>query len=142
MLEDTFKTLSIPLGLIAVIAAVLLFVGLDVNTVFLSVGALAGVPLAVSLLIDVLKYAGAINDGVAGKLSAVLNLIVFAAMAVQMKFYPTFDVIALDAQLLAFVKVAGMVFVYMTGLVSTKQIHYFFAHVVGIKAFSLSGEPF
>ena len=137
-LESIFKSLGLPMGIVAVIVAVLGAFGLSADEITAVSITLVGVQLCVSLFIDVLKYAGVVNDGDAGKWSAAINLIIFCAVALQLRFIPAFDVAGLDAQLMNFAKIAGLVFIYVTQITGTKQAHYLFAHTVGIKAFSHS----
>lgn len=122
-LKDIFKTLGIPLALVAVIVALLAWAGLTVEQLSVVATSLVGLQLFGAFLIDVLKYVGVVNDGTAGKWSAVFQLIALVVVAVLLRFYPTFDIHSLDNQLLELAKVLGMVFAYITQLIGAKAVH-------------------
>lgn len=135
-LEDLFKTLGIPLTLIAVIVAVLAMFGLSLDQITTVAVSLVGLQLLCSFLVDVLKWAGVVNDGTSGKWSAALNLVTLTGVAVWTKFFPTFDLQALDNQLLELGKVLVMVFAYITQIVGTRNVHQLTVRGLGIKAFT------
>jgi hypothetical protein len=135
-LEGVFKTLGLPLGLIVVIGATLTFLGVPLEIVLSVAAGLVGVQLLLSLMLDVLKWAGALPDKLAGIVSAVANLLVLGAVIAALKFFPNFDIAGLDKQLLELAKVLGYLFVYITQIVGTKSIHGFATRVLGIQAFS------
>jgi hypothetical protein len=122
-IESTFKTLGIPLALVAVIVALLAWAGLTLEQLYVVAASLVGLQLFLSFLIDVLKYAGVVNAGTAGKWSAVFNLVTLIGVAVYLKFFPTFDIATVDNQLLELAKVLGLVFAYMTQIIGTKAVH-------------------
>ena len=122
-LEDVFKTLSIPLALVAVIVALLAWVGLTLDQLYVVAAALVGLQLLCSFLIDVLKYAGVVDAGTSGKWSAVFNLVTLIGVAIWLKFFPTFDIYALDKQLLDLAKTLIVVFAYITQMLGTKAVH-------------------
>lgn len=122
-LEDTFKTLGLPLVLVAVIVALLAWVGLTLEQLYVVAAALVGLQLLISFLIDALKYAGVVNDGTSGKWSAVINLLMLIGVAIWLKFFPTFDIYALDEQLYDLAKVLILVFAYITQIIGTKKVH-------------------
>jgi len=135
-LEETFKTLGIPVGLILVVGAVLTYLGTPLDLVLSIALGLVGCQFALSLLIDVLKWGGALPDKIAGVISAVANLVVLVGIVVALKFFPSFDINALDKQIYELAKVLGIVFVYITNITGTKGWHLFFTRVLGIAAFS------
>jgi hypothetical protein len=122
-LEDTFKTLGLPLALVAVIVALLAWAGLTLEQLYVIAAALVGLQLLISFLIDVLKYAGVVNDGTSGKWSATFNLITLVGVAIWLKFFPAFDLYAVDKQLLELAKALIVVFAYITQIVGTKAVH-------------------
>jgi len=122
-LEDTFKTLGLPLALVAVIVALLAWAGLTLEQLYVVAAALVGLQLFTSFLIDVLKYAGVVNAGTAGKWSAAFNLATLIGVAIWLKFFPAFDIYAADSQLFELAKVLGLVFAYMTQMIGTKAVH-------------------
>lgn len=137
-LKKIFSTLGLPLALVAVIVALLSWLGLDLDSIVAVAVTLVGLQLMGSFLIDALKYAGVINDGSSGKWSAAFNLIALAAVAVWMKFFPAVDIHAVDNQLLEFAKVCIYVFAYITQIVGTKRVHQVAVQNFGIRAFSFS----
>ena len=122
-LEDIFKTLGLPLALVAVIVAFLAWVGLTLEQLYVVVASLVGLQVFLSFLIDVLKYAGVVNAGTSGKWSAVFNLVALIGVAAWLKFFPNFDIYAADAQLLELAKVLALVFAYITQIIGTKAVH-------------------
>jgi hypothetical protein len=122
-IEIAFKTLGIPLALVAVIVALLAWAGLTLEQLYVVAASLVGLQLFLSFLIDVLKYAGVVNAGTAGKWSAVFNLVTLIGVAVYLKFFPTFDIVAVDNQLLELAKVLGLIFAYITQIIGTKAVH-------------------
>jgi hypothetical protein len=141
-LESIVKSLGLPLGVVALIVAVLGLFGLSAEQITGVAVVLVGAQLCIALLINVLKWSGVVNDGTAGKWSAVFNAIIFVGVAVHLKFFPTFDVIGLDAQLFEFAKTAGVVFLYVTQVIGAKGYHNLLVRGFNIKSFSFSGEPF
>lgn len=122
-LEDIIKTLGLPLALVAVIVAFLAWVGLTLEQLYVVVASLVGLQYFLSFLIDVMKYAGVVNAGTSGKWSAIFNLLTLIGIAVWLKFFPSFDIHAADAQLLELAKVLALVFAYITQIIGTKAVH-------------------
>lgn len=122
-LKDIFKTLGIPLALVAVIVALLAWFGLTLEQLYVVAASLVGLQLFQSFLIDVLKWAGVVDDGTAGKWSAVFNLITLVGLVIYLRFFPTFDIYAVDNQLLELAKVLGVIFAYVTQMIGTKAVH-------------------
>ena len=135
-LKTIFKTLGLPLALVAVIVALLAWAGLDIGQIEIVAASLIGLQLAISFLIDVLKYSGAINDGTAGFWSAFFNLLALVAVAFWMKFYPAFDIHSLDNQIGELAKLLGLIFAYITQMIGTKAVHRFSVDKLEIEAFS------
>ena len=122
-LKKIFQTLGLPLGLVAVIVALLAWIGLTLDQLAAVAVTLVGLQLMQAFLIDLLKYVGVVDDGTAGKWSAAMNLLTLIAVAVYLKFFPTFDVQAADGQLYEFAKLCIYVFAYVTQIVGTKNVH-------------------
>lgn len=135
-LKEILGELGLPLGLIALFAAVLGLLGVDLDHILTIVGGLTGTFALIALLINVLKWVGVIKDGSAGKWSAGANLVVVVTVAVVFKLYPSFDFGTVDAHILEFVKVAGIVFAYIIQLVGSKRVHMAMAYGLWIPAFS------
>ena len=122
-LKNIFRTLGLPLGLVAVIVAVLAWMGTPIEKIEVAAASLVGLQLCVSFLIDVLKYAGVVNDGTSGKWSAAINLITIIALAIYLKWFPYVDVYAVDSQLLQITKLLIPIFAYITQMLGTKAVH-------------------
>lgn len=135
-LEATFKALGLPVGLLIIFGAILGMFGVQLDTILLIVEGLAGTFALIALLINLFKYVGAINDGVAGKLSLIGNLIVTITVAVVFKLYPQFDFNGVDAQIAEFVRVVGIVIAYGIQLAGTKSIHLFLTRGLNLRVFS------
>lgn len=133
-----FKELALPAGLVAVFAAVLGLVGTPLDVVLLIVEGLVGTFALIALVINVLKWAGVIHDGISGKLSAIANLIVVISVAVVFKLYPQFDFVSFDAQVAEFARVVGIVFAYLIQLVGTKAVHRAMSRGLHLQAFTFT----
>ncbi|MBI5951885.1 MAG: hypothetical protein HY865_09525 [Chloroflexi bacterium] len=136
-LERIVKSLGLPLGVVAVIVSILALVGLDAEQIAKTAVTLVGAQACVLLVIDILKWSGVVSDGTAGKWSAVFNAAIFVALIVQTKFFPLYDVLRLDAQLLEFAKTAGVVFLYVAQVAGTKAIRELVRRL-GIKVYTFS----
>ncbi len=135
-LKELLKQLSLPIGLVALFAAILGLFGVELDTVLLIVEGLVGTFALIALLINILKWTGVINDGSAGKWSAGANLAVVVTVAVVFKLYPKFDFGSVDAKIAAFAQVAGIVFAYIIQIVGSRGIHMAMTRGLNIKAFS------
>ena len=122
-LKENLKTLGLPLALVAVIVALLAWVGLTVEQLTAVAVGLVGFQLCFALLVDVLKYRGVVSAGAAGQWSAAINLLMLIGVALWLRLYPQYDLTALDAQLFEFGKLAGLIFVYVTQVLGTKAMH-------------------
>jgi hypothetical protein len=137
-LETILKELGLPLALVALFSAILGLFGVSLDNILKIVEGLVGTFALIALLINVLKWAGVVNDGTAGKWSAALNLVVLITVTVVFKLYPSFDFGSLDAQIAEFAKVAGIVFAYIIQLVGSKGVHTAMVRGLRITAFSHS----
>jgi len=122
-LEEVFKALGIPLALVAVVAALLAWAGMTLDQLYVVVGSMVGLQLLGAFLVDVLKYVGVVDPETSGKWSAGFQLISLVGVAIYLKLFPTFDVHAVDSHLLEFVKVASLVFAYVTQIIGAKAVH-------------------
>lgn len=137
-LATILKELGLPIGLVALFAAILGLLGVSLDHILLIVEGLIGTFALVALVIDVLKWAGVISDGNAGKWSALLNLGVLLTVTVVFKLYPDFDFGSVDAQIAEFAKVAGIVFAYIIQIVGSRRVHKAVTRGLRIPAFSHS----
>ncbi len=135
-LENTLKTLGWPLGLIAVFSSVLLLFGMQLDTVLTIAGSMLGAQALISLLIDVLKYAGAVRDGNAGKWSAGLNLLGLAGIAIALGLNPNFNFPKLDAQFVIIAQFGTLLFGYIVQIAGTYNVHKFVTQGLGVQRFS------
>jgi len=135
-LENALKTLGWPLGLVTVFSSVLLLFGVQLDVVLTIAGSMLGVQALISLLIDVLKWAGVISDGNAGKWSAGLNLVGLAGIAVALGLYPTFDFPKLDAQLVIIAQFGSLIFGFIIQIAGTRHVHRFITQGLGVWKFS------
>jgi len=122
-LKVLFNTLKLPLGMVAVIVALLAWAGAPFEQIAEIAGKLVGLQLFGAFCIDALKYAGIVDAGASGKWSAVYNLLTLAGVAVQVRFFPGFDLFAFDGKLIDLVYVLGIVFTYVTQIIGTKAVH-------------------
>lgn len=76
-----------------------------------------------ALLINVLKYFGAIKDGQATTYATGLNILGLIGLYVLRIFKPDFDLSGLDAQMQSFVTVGTAVFAFVIQMASSKGIH-------------------
>lgn len=137
-LEKLFSTLGLNIGLIAVFSAVLLFFGISLEVVVSLASSMVGLQLLISLCINVLKWAGVITDGTAGKWSAAFNLAGIAVIAVTLGLNPAFDFAKLDAQLIDIARFGALIFGYMVQIAGTKYVHQAVTYGFGVKKFSFT----
>lgn len=142
-LQELFKAIGLPIGLVAIVVAVAGYMGLPLEQAMQLFGVLVGVPFVVALVIDILKQFGVVDDGTAGKWSAAINLIVILGLAVLLKFMPNFDVASIDAKILELAKAVAVIVVYLIQLFGTKSAHRAYVNGLGIVRFShRGGLPF
>jgi hypothetical protein len=134
-LEQTLKTLGWNLGLIAVFSSVLMLFGVALDQVLVIAGSMAGLQALIALAINVLKWAGVVSDGAAGKWSAILNLGGLAFVSVTLGVNPAFNFAALDAQFVDIAKFLTIIFGYVVQIAGTKHFHRFTVNALGVKAF-------
>lgn len=135
-LNEILKTLGWSLGLVAVFSSVLSLFGVSLDQVLAIAGAMVGAQALISLAVDVLKWAGVIANGSAGKWSAAFNLIGLAGIAVGLGLYPSFDFPKLDASFVVIAQFASLLFGYIVQVVGTKRVHQFTVRGLGVRAFS------
>lgn len=135
-LEKLFTAFGLNVGLIVVFAAVLNFFGVSLEVVVTLASSMVGLQLLISLCINVLKWAGVINDGAAGKWSAAFNLAGVAVIALTLGLNPLFDFAKLDAQLIDIARFGALIFGYIVQIAGTKYQHQFVTYGLGVKTFS------
>lgn len=137
-LQELFKAVGLPIGLVAIIVAVAGYMGLPLEQAVQLFGVLVGVPFVIALVIDILKQFGVVDDGTAGKWSAVLNLIAILGLAVLLGFVPDLDVVSIDAKILELAKAVAIIVTYLIQLFGTKSAHRAYVHGLGIARFSFA----
>lgn len=126
-LDKIFGILGLPIALIGVIVALLVWAGIDIEQVYAVAGSLVGFQLLGFVLLDALKYAGVVNAGDTGKWSAIYNLITLCGVVAWFGFFPSFNLVGLDAQVYELAKTLGIVLAYISGITGTKGWHLFAA---------------
>ena len=139
-LETIWKNLGLPVLLTGVFSAVLLLFGIELGQVLVIAGSMFGLQLLISVAVDLLKEAGVVDYGMAGKWSAVFNLFALFGISVLIGLYPGFDFPAIDAQLMDIARFAGLLLAYLVQIKGTQSLHYFNTVTLGIKAFDLDAE--
>jgi hypothetical protein len=137
-LKETLKALGLPVGLVALFAAVLGLFDISLDNILLIVEGLAGTFALIALVIDILKWAGVINDGTAGKWSAAANLVVLVTVTVVFKLYPQFNFGSIDSYIAEFAKVVGIVFAYIIQIIGSKGVHLAMTRGMNVRVFSYS----
>lgn len=137
-LENILKSLAWPLGLIAVFSAVLALFGVSMDLVLAIAATMVGAQALISLLVDVLKWSGVVDDGTAGKWSAAFNLLGLVGIAVGLYLNPNFDFKALDAQFQTLAQFAVLVFAYVVQIAGSKRVHQLTVKGLGVTALSAS----
>lgn len=137
-LGELLKALALPVGLVAVFAAVLSFLGLDLDQVEAIAGGMLGCQFAIALLIDVAKNTGAVDVDQAGKISAVLNILLIVGVAAVLYVNPLFDFSALDARVKVFADFIALLAGLILQLSGTQSFHNVMRKGLGIKRFSAS----
>lgn len=133
-LEDIFKTLGLPLALVAVIVALLAWAGLTLEQLYVVVGSLVGFQLFGAFVVDVFKYVGVVDPNTSGKWSAAFQLFALVIVATWLKLFPSFDIYGADAQFAEFIKVVSLVFAYVTQVTGAKAAHVFvFGRIKGFR---------
>ncbi len=134
-LEVLLKSLGLNVVWIAVFAAVLNLFGVDLNTVIGIAVTMIGLQLLISLAVNVLKWAGVVNDGTAGKWSAALNLCGLGLIAYLLASNPAFDFAKLDAQFVDIAKFLNLLFGFVVQVAGTKYWHQSMTYGLGVTAF-------
>lgn len=134
-LEVLLKSLGLNVAWIAVFAAVLNLFGVDLNTVLGIAVTMIGLQLLISLAINVLKWAGVVTDGTAGKWSAVLNLCGLGLIAYLLASNPAFNFAKLDAQFVDIARFLNLLFGFVVQVAGTKYWHQSMSYGLGVTAF-------
>jgi len=131
-LGTIFKRLGLPVGLVAVFSAILLLFGVELTVVLGIAGGMVGLWAVISLIVNVLKVIGVVDDGTAGKWSAVLNLAALAGIAYLYASDPAFNFPQLDAQLQVIVQFGALILGYVVNVIGTRAMHKVEAYGLGM----------
>lgn len=134
-LEVLPKSIGLNAAWIAVFAAVLKLFGVDLDTVLGIAATMVGLQLLISLAINVLKWAGVVNDGTAGKWSAVLNLCGLGLIAYLLASSPAFDFASLDAQFVDIARFLNLLLGFVVQVAGTKYWHQSMTYGLGVRVF-------
>ncbi len=121
-LPELWKNLKFPALSLGVFSALLYWFGTPIADILKVIEGLAGASALVFVLLDVLKYVGALPDGYAGVVSSAIHLALILTVAAVLKLYPSFDFASADAQIGEFAKIVGLVIAYIIQVFGTKQI--------------------
>ena len=110
--------------------------GVSLDNIIAIAEGLVGTFALITLVINVLKWAGVVNDGAAGKWSAVANLFVLLVVTVVFKLYPDFNFGGVDEMIAEFAKVAGIVFAYIIQIIGSKRVHLAVTRGLNVRAWS------
>lgn len=135
-IKALFTSLGLPIGLVAVLAAILGMFGLTLDQVLAVAGTMAGLWAVLSLCINILKVAGVVDPGTAGKWSAALNLIAIGVVAYILGVNPAFNFAQFDASLQIIAQFGALVFGYVVSVMGTKSMHAVQIKGLGIKSFT------
>jgi len=140
-LGKLFQTLGLPAGLVAVLATILALFGLTLDQVLSVAGSMVGLWALLSLAINVLKVAGVVDPGTAGKWSAVFNLLAIGAVAYILGSNPAFDFAKFDTSLQIIAQFGALVLAYLVNVMGAKALHTVQVKGLGIDAFTFSKAP-
>lgn len=135
------ETLGLPVGLVAVLAAILGMFGLTLPQVLSVAGSMVGLWALLSLAVNILKVSGVVDPGTAGKWSAVFNLLAIGAVAYILGSNPAFDFAKFDASLQVIAQFGALILGYLVNVMGTKAAHAIQVKGLGIKAFTFSKAP-
>jgi hypothetical protein len=139
-LNKILTSLGLPLGLTAVFVAVFALFGVSFDKVLVVAGQMLGLQLLIAVLINVLKVAGVVDDGTAGKWNAAINLLSLFGIGVALGLNPSFDFSSVDAQLTDIAKFAALALAYIVQIAGTKSMHHLTVDGLGIKSLEKAKE--
>ncbi len=96
---------------------------MNLDSILAVVAGLVGLPALWSVVIDLLKYFGVVNDGTAGKWSAGFNIVTLIAVAVLVNFLPSFDFAGVDSALAEIAKFLALLGGYILQIFITNKVH-------------------
>lgn len=108
------------------------------ESILLEFVGLLGFAAFVSLLINVLKWAGVVKDGTADKWVAGFNLVGVLALYITRLFVPNFDPLSIDSALAEAAVVGGYIFTFVVMVFGSKLTY---AAVRGLPIIGKSNSP-
>jgi hypothetical protein len=96
---------------------------MDLNSLFIEYGTLAGVAALVAVVINVMKSLNVVKAGDAQTWSAGFNLLAIVGLFILKVFAPDVDITGIDAQSAQFAQVAQVVIAYVMQLGISKLTH-------------------
>lgn len=109
---------------------------MNLSIVLTLIAGLVGLPALWSVIIDLLKLAGVVTDGTAGKWNAAFGLITLVLVAVAVNFFPNLNVSTLDKQLLEIAQFAGLLLSYIAQIWVAKGTHALTSRAIPSLSFS------
>lgn len=97
---------------------------------------LVGLPALWSIIIDLLKFAGVVKDGNAGRWSAAFSILSIVGVLVVVNFFPSLDVAGIDKLLLEIAQFAGIILTLLTQIFVAKGTHAITVSVVPSVSFT------
>lgn len=140
-LGKLFQTLGLPAALVAVLAAILTVFGLDLGQVIAIASSMVGLWALLSLAVNILKVAGVVDPGTAGKWNAAFNLLAIVAIAYILGSNPAFDFTALDASLQIIAQFGALLLTYLINVMGAKALHAIQVKGLGVRAFTFQPVP-
>ena len=96
---------------------------MNLELAFTIVATLVGLPALWSVIIDLLKFAGVVKDGNAGRWNAAFSLLTLIGVLVAINFFPNLDIKGTDTLLLEIAKFAGILLTFLTQIFVAKGTH-------------------
>ena len=97
---------------------------------------LVGLPALWSVVIDLLKLAGVVTDGTAGKWNAAFSLLSLVGILVAVNFFPSLDIGGTDKLLLEIAQFMGIVLSFVSQIYVAKGTHSLTSRVFPVLSFT------
>lgn len=96
---------------------------MNLNLVLTLFAGLVGLPALWSVVIDLLKFAGIVQDGNAGMFNAAFSMLSLLAIAIAVNYFPQVNIPSIDASLIEIAKFAGLLLSFLTQIFVAKGTH-------------------
>ncbi len=137
-LNVIWKELRWPVGLTAVLSAVLLLFGVDLDQLLVIASSMVGMWALASLFVNIFKVTGVVDPGTAGKWSAIINLGALSILAYLSATNPAFNFAGLDAQLSTIAQFGALIFAGVINVIGSRAAHKVQVEGLGIRAFTFA----